>query len=68
MRSSENVLNVDQDCVSVEETARECWWSRNTRHHVEGKVKEKKKKNAIHERPFERKTSCIFGTSSIWLT
>lgn len=44
MRSSENVLNVDQDCVSVEETARECWWSRNTRHHVEGKVKEKKKK------------------------
>ena len=42
MGSSENFLDVDQDCVSVEETVRECWWSRNSRHHVEGKVKKTK--------------------------
>ena len=37
-------MDVHQDCVSVEDTVRECWWGRNTRHHVEGKVKRKKNK------------------------
>ena len=65
MGSSENFLDVDQDCVSVEETVRECWWSRNSRHHVEGKVK----KTKCHKwKAFEREASCIFVTSSIWLT
>ena len=32
------------------------------------KEKKRKKKNAINERPFERKASCIFVISSIWLT